>query len=384
MPTRSSSRSESQRRRSHSRRRGPSAVTSTAAGSGASCRRIRRSQRAGLGHLALGLGQVALVVGHLLPVRLLALPPLGDPAAQHQHRAEQREQQEDHRPGHRVEHDADGERGQRGEQRDRPLLAVLRLGRHLHRDRGRRRGQPGRAVVGQAAVVAGHQRRVRRLGRHHHQPGGPDRDHLARLDLPLLGQRPALQPGRRRLLVRPPAHRLRGDQQPGLPGGDRAVGHVGVGVVRAAEHELAQRQPVHPAGVRAADHPHLGDAADVGVVHAEADRAAEPDDDALAERADRHRQRRGRPGGRRPTPRRRPGRPGRPSTHGRHAQRGAQRPRRVGHRAVLLHHQHDVGGPAAARVDRGQLHVHPASPPREIRPLVRPRFAVPAAGCPQG
>ena len=46
VPTRSRSRSESHRRRSQSRRRGPSAVTSTAAGSGASYRRIRRSQRA--------------------------------------------------------------------------------------------------------------------------------------------------------------------------------------------------------------------------------------------------------------------------------------------------------------------------------------------------
>ena len=57
----------------------------------------------------------------------------------------------------------------------------------------------------------------------------------------------------------------------------------------AAQHEFAQRQPVHPAGVGPADHPHLGDAADVGIVHAEADRTAEADDRALPQWADRHR-----------------------------------------------------------------------------------------------
>ena len=212
----------------------------------------------------------------------------------------------------REQQHADGQRGQRGQQRDRPPLPVLRLRRHLHGDRGRRRRQPGRPVVGEAAVLAGHQRRVRRLGRHHHEPGVADGDHLARLDRPLLGQLPALQPRGRRLLVRPPAHRLRRDHQPGLPGRHGGVGHVGVGVVRAAQHELAQRQPVHPAGVRTADHPHLGDAADVRVVHAEPDRAAETDHHALAQRADRHRQGRvdrpaGHPdvrAGRRPAPER--------------------------------------------------------------------------------
>jgi hypothetical protein len=53
---------------------------------------------------------------------------------------------------------------------------------------------------------------------------------------------------------------------------------------------LAERQPVHPTGVRTADHPNLGHATDVGVVHAAPDRAAESDHRSLADRRQPHRQ----------------------------------------------------------------------------------------------